>query len=457
MAKIGLPTIVALVVVGFAIYCQRVTRIVVSDHLANHPAFSQEDLVPEDLAKELQKLIYEMKEYPSNVDQTKATGFIPKYEHVGEAQPVNEHGECDHALLFPNADRTLCILPQRVDIGKHYVLTGGLDGKKENVDDSIDRVSSFGRYTFMKDIDHYPAVKTLFENEKFQNAAKQVCPADKTYLDTFQFNFIIQVPGQTVALHLDAPYFWGASRFDFPQWLLVAMVFSNLFKEQFIDQIQVVAYVHDWGTRGDTKAGVQADGGDFVYFANNTAPVGVVSPVYRSGTFVDGSKVLHAAKIYRPDVKAPKVPKDQSCALRHIEHDDWEVQCDEIDVDNGEIKQRHINGKYKFHDLRISIVYRARCFTDEDEAARYKESAKTDIMDLNNIMKTFKDDMINNKKIRLNRKQLDEMDSLDFAFLIMNTYIKYPLPPKDLALFPYNYCAVPLLAPKLKSLFNLFC
>jgi hypothetical protein len=104
-------------------------------------------------------------------------------------------------------------------------------------------VSSFGRYTFVQDIDKYPAVKTLFQSSLFQDAAKQVCPSDKTYLDTFQFNFIIQVPGQTVALHLDAPYFWGATRFDFPQWLLVAMVFSNLFPDKFVDQIQVVAYV----------------------------------------------------------------------------------------------------------------------------------------------------------------------------------------------------------------------
>ena len=49
-----------------------------------------------------------------------------------------------------------------------------------------------------------------------------------------------QVPGQTVAMHLDAPYFWGASRVSVPQWLLVSMVFSGLFRDKFVDQVQVV-------------------------------------------------------------------------------------------------------------------------------------------------------------------------------------------------------------------------
>jgi hypothetical protein len=40
-------------------------------------------------------------------------------------------------------------------------------------------------------------------------------------------------------MHLDAPYFWGASRVSVPQWLLVSMVFSGLFQDKFVDQVQV--------------------------------------------------------------------------------------------------------------------------------------------------------------------------------------------------------------------------
>ena len=56
---------------------------------------------------------------------------------------------------------------------------------------SFSRLLSFGRYMF--DLEKHEAVKKLFESEKFMNAAKQICPKNKQYLDPFQFNFIIQV------------------------------------------------------------------------------------------------------------------------------------------------------------------------------------------------------------------------------------------------------------------------
>ena len=131
----------------------------------------------------------------------------------------------------------------------------------------ISRVGSFARYKFLRELDNFPVVKELFDSENFQNAAKSVCPADRTYLDPFQFSFIISVPGQTVAAHLDAPYFWGANRFRFPQWLLVSMVFSGLYRDKFINQIQVVGYLHEW----ENDAVSPGDGGDFVYYTNSTS------------------------------------------------------------------------------------------------------------------------------------------------------------------------------------------
>lgn len=431
--------IVLAVALGIAFYLNNFNRAVIPKHLTDYTAFAEDDLIPEDIATELMGMMKEFAVFQSNVDQSKAQGFKPTYEHVGEAQDILPDGTCAHPLLFPEATKTKCILPQRVDIGKHYILTGGLDGVKEKVSDGIDRVSSFGRYTFISDIEKYPAVKNLFTSEKFQSAAKRVCPKNDSYLDTFQFNYIMQVPGQTVAMHLDSPYFWGASRFNFPQWLLVAMVFSNLFRDKFVDQIQVVGYLHKW------KEVAKSDGGEFVYYLNS-GDIGTVSPAYRSGTFVDGSKVLHAAKIYRPHVKAPHMPKDQDCALRYLGDEQWVVKCDD-----------NIVGNYTTNDLRISIVYRARCFDNEEEARRYNEFQNNpdNIMKLENILETFKQDLVATKG--RSRESLDAMKPIDLAFLIMDTYIRYPLPPKELAFFPWNYCAVPLLYPWTAPLFDIFC
>lgn len=240
-------------------------RVSIPSHLANHPVFVVNDLIPLDTSRELLHLIKNFTDFTSNVDQSKAQGFKPLYEHIGEAQPINADGSCSHRFLFPNSDKTLCITPQRVDIGKHYVMTGGLDGTKEMHSDLVDRVSSFGRYTFVDDIDKYPSVKALFSSRKFQESALMICPPGHKYLDPFQFNFIINVPGQTVAVHIDSPYFWGASRFSFPQWLLVAMVYSGLFQDKFVHQVQVVGYLHQWSAKSEGQ------GGQFVWYDNDTS------------------------------------------------------------------------------------------------------------------------------------------------------------------------------------------
>ena len=49
----------------------------------------------------------------------------------------------------------------------------------------------------------------------------------------------LQVPGQSVALHLDAVYFERATRFQYPMWLLAVMQTSGLYQNEFIDQVQV--------------------------------------------------------------------------------------------------------------------------------------------------------------------------------------------------------------------------
>ena len=274
-----------------------------------------------------------------------------------QAEPIGEDGLCEHPFLTPDNAKEKCVLPGRVDIGKHFVMTGGVNGLKEDYETMVSRLQSFGRYMFNPS--DYPAVADLFESEVFQDAAKSVCPADKQVLDPFQFNFIIQVPGQTVALHLDAPYFWGASRFHYPQWLLAAMVFSGKFEDRFIDQLQVVAYLHQWDD--------PAREGRFVYWTQNTRDYESVPPTPLAGSVVDGSKTVHAALVYRPDATPPFMDKSQNNALEYNkEADIWELV---VKNEEGEVVKRLRN--YTFDDLRISVVYRARCFASVEERQRY--------------------------------------------------------------------------------------
>jgi len=422
-------------------------RVNIPAHMSNHPVKVIKELIPRPIAADLMNLMKEFGAkggFTSNVDQSKAQGFKPRYEDIGEAEPIGIDGKCKHKFLFPNSEKTKCILPQRVDIGRHFILTGGIDGIKEGYSDLVDRVSSFGRYTFPEQLDDYPAVKALFASPSFQKAARSVCPKDKQHLDAFQFNYIINVPGQTVALHIDSVYFQGADRFSHPQWLLAAMAFSGVFQSLFVHQVQVVGYLHEWSASANS---VESVGGEFIWFDNSTS-FQRVSPEPRSGSVVDGSKVMHASTVYRPDVKAPHLDKSKDNVLRYLpKNDSWVVQSD------GETVQT-----LSTSDLRISVVYRARCFRDAEHMDAYKEAAskQTSVLSLDSVLDALVAELVKRGKLPQGTTK-DSMGRLELAFKLMDGFITYPLPPVNLAFIPFNLCAAPLVLPVLGPLFAPFC
>ena len=319
-------------------------------------------------------------------------------------------------------------------------MTGGLEGLRENFEQIVSRVQSFGVYEF--NLDKYAVIKELFASKHFQSVAKEICPADKSVLDPFQFNFILQLPGQTVPLHLDAPYFFGASRFQFPQWVLVSMVFSDLFRARFVDQVQVVGYLHKFDASGR--------GGEFVAFTEGAKDPVVVPSMSFSGTAVDGSKTVHAARQYMPESPLPLINKDKNNKLVYVGDGKWSLESD------GE-KLRD----YETDDIRMTIVYRARCFKDEKERQRFgaeQVSAKNleryeDMLELDDVLKTFADDLAK-RGLVTSAEQALSMKRLKLANLILDTYIRYPTNLERV--LPINYCIVTKEFPKLKPLFRMF-
>ena len=344
-------------------------------HLKGHPVLVEPDLISEDVGEKLRTLVSEIGEssgYPTNVADT--AFYHTEHEHIGEAVKMVD-GRCEHPYMVPSRDRNECVLAGRIDIGVHLAMTGGARGLREVPQRLFSRVQSFGAYHF--DLGRYAVVEALFHERRFQRAAKAVCPAERQFLDPFQFNFIIQVPGQTVAMHLDGVYFWGASRFQFPQWLLAAMKFSGLWEREFVDQVQVVGYLHRWSPaeeRSETKqsgSGIEEDmHGSFVYWDDDEAEAKVVEPRPLSGSIVDGSKTVHAASVYRALEEPPYIDKSIAHWLRKVpgEEDRWTLSREGGEADQGETILRN----YTFDDLRISIVYRGRCFRDEEEAIAFR-------------------------------------------------------------------------------------
>lgn len=424
----------------------------IPEHLLNHPVFVKENLIPPSIGEELIDLIKaigedQYKGFPTNAADT--LFYKTEHDHVGEAVPLTSTGRCDHPYLIPNNDRTLCTLAGRIDIGRHLILTGGARGLREPYEKIISRVQSFGVYHF--DLSSYDVVNKLFENPSFVDVAKKVCPADKQFLDPFQFNFIIQVPGQTVSTHVDGVYFWGASRFQFPQWLLAAMKFSGFWEDLFIHQVQVVGYLHRWKPKDSGANNFENDDdGSFVYWDTSAVEPKVVRPFPLSGSVVDGSKTAHAASVYRMSADIPYIDKSKRHWLRKAKREDRWTLSNQVDG---------ILRNYTYNDLRISMVYRGRCFKDQAEVDRFRsqlhgKDGEDGRIPLDDVLNTFLKDLIKKGQIPKG-SSLASLDRLNLALKIIDTYIKYPLPAGPLV--PWNYCALPRIMPWLGGVMSMVC
>ena len=410
-------------------------------HLSGHQIYYERNLISEELGSSLRELIFAIGEtegFHSNTQDLRH--YSTKHEHIGEAAPIGPCKKCENPLMVPSINGTECIIPGRLDIGRHFILTGGLEGLRENYEHLVSRALSFGVYLF--DIKKYSVVSTLFNQPSFIELAKKVCPAEKQFLDPFQFNFILQVPGQAVPSHLDGVYFEGATRFQVPQWLLAAMKFSGLFEKRFVDQVQVVAYLHEWLPSPERSGG-------FVYWDGSTEKGIEEDPWPLAGSAVDGSKTVHASHVYMPGSTPPDITKDKPGTLKYSKGK-WELVVD------GKVRNN-----YSTEDLRITIVYRARCFRDEFEAKSYSEKhfgeRTQNLLELEEILETFAKDLVSRGKVISVERALQEMPRFELALLIMDTYIKYPYPTKSDVIVPWNYCALPRLMPWTRYILEYVC
>lgn len=112
--------------------------------------------------------------------------------------------------------------------------------------------------------------------------------------------------------------------------------------------------------------------------------------------------------------------------------------------------------RYKTDDLRITVVYRAKCFENEQKRDAYNQWYQTatphQVQHVNEIVDELKDELA--KRRGIDRKGLDELEVVDLAAAFIEEFISYPLPAK--AIMPYNYCILikthPITEPFLRYL-----
>ena len=410
-------------------------------HLLGHSVHYYPRLLSESMRSELMNLTRAFGELPGV--SSAESGYAMTHEHIGEGHdhPASPGGACDgHALLVPSAVGRQCILHGRVDVGRHYIATGGFEALKEQHAQLINRVQSFIKYIF--DPLAHSVTARLFADAGFVAAARSVCPPHKPVLDPFQTTLIAQVPGQTVPAHLDGVWFKGASRFHVPQWLLAVMAFSGLFADRFVDQVQVVAYFHEWEDAGGAR------GGAFAHWSARDGSAALLAPAPGSGSAVDGSKTVHAATLFEPAAAAPRLDKGLRHALVfNATGATWELFSNST--------RRGAAHSWPESQLRFSVVYRARCFASEAERADFAAAlaAREGLMDLDeDILLPLMREAVR-RRAAPSLAFLQALPRLDLALALLDAFVRYPAPPH--AWVPVNYCALPKLFPGSRALARL--
>ena len=117
-------------------------------HLLGHPVRYFPELLSAHTRAELMNLTRALGELPGVTSAE--SSYAMTHEHIGEGldHPTEADGTCRHAFLAPSSDGRMCILPGRIDVGRHYVATGGTEALREQHAQLINRVQSFIKYIF---------------------------------------------------------------------------------------------------------------------------------------------------------------------------------------------------------------------------------------------------------------------------------------------------------------------
>jgi hypothetical protein len=199
-----------------------------------------------------------------------------------------------------NLNRTLCHFSNRLDVGMHFVKTGGFNGHIEFYDRMVARILPFrkrliqqtqtdrntyesfinlNKLTEFNDIEFLKKIQTICSENEILKSGQNIS-MNSIINEMFQFDLIVILPGQELPMHLNVPYFLGADRNTLPQWLLVTMKNSKLFDHLFIPQVQGIVWIDlekedkiskdtrqkDSVTNGAQYKDINGVGGDFYFY-----------------------------------------------------------------------------------------------------------------------------------------------------------------------------------------------
>ena len=168
-----------------------------------------------------------------------------------------------------------------------------------------------------------------------------------------------------------------------------------------------------------------------------------------TGIVLDGIKVIHGVQRYFPQKSAPKIGKGEHFLTFYAEQDVWWIS----DASGTKLQ------KLRTEDLRVSLVWRSVCFQTQNEMENW--DPKKSSVNGTEILDKLEADLRARGRILADQKR---PENVDFAVLLIDEYVKYPIDNWKNAWVPLNYCTLPELVRNqpflygtLIKIFSLFC
>ncbi|HEX9682671.1 MAG TPA: hypothetical protein VGA13_06285 [Acidimicrobiales bacterium] len=288
-------------------------------------------------------------------------------------------------------------LPQRFDAALNFIRTGGRLGSNDDVRRAAAR-TNYVRETYAYGDDVFLAgIEELRDHEALRSAA--VAVHDRPLIEPAIVYANVLLPGQELATHTDVPEFRGANRTTTPQWLLVVMAHSGLFETWRMPIATAIAY---FGGGDGGALHLYPDGAD--------GPVDTVATAHDTAVVLDTDSIFHGVD---------RVDGDDSWLdsasigdrLHPADGGGWQLRGD-----GGEVR-----GRFGAETLRFSVSWKAYCFADHADRDRWHHHR--DDLGLDQILDTLEDDLRRRQDLDGDRPK-----PVDFGRLLVDTYIRFPVP-----------------------------
>ncbi|MEZ5765717.1 MAG: hypothetical protein R3D69_16730 [Xanthobacteraceae bacterium] len=237
------------------------------------------------------------------------------------------------------------------------------------------------------------AAKRFFYNDRFVTAAKESFGAQVIIPNALMINLNAPMAGGPP--HLDLPFFRGAEKFPF--WLLSCMGYSGLFHRWAIPIASTIGWFYD---------GV---GGDFEYWPEGPdQPSKLIQPpLWNVAVVSDNEYMWHRVGPIGEDAEQLPPGAISREARLHAKGAGWEI-----------IDRNQVTHSYSDKQVRLSLLWKAYAFADENAAEEYR-SRRNDLTPAL-AAEVFDADLRKNGKAV--RMPADPLNDPDWKRLIQSTY-----------------------------------